>query len=603
MAGDQSRQEITGHDSPNPCNNPDDERIYPAITEQILIVDDDPLVLEGYRRALSRQFRLDIAGGGQAALDLVEKRGPYAVLVTDMRMPGMNGMELLIRLKAINPNTVRMMLTGNVDQQTAVDAVNQGHVFKFMNKPFAAEAMASALTEALAIYRQQEKRRALLTRNSAAVEELTEKLAYQSRHDTLTGLANRHAFEIRTQALLDSARNEGKTHSLCYIDLDHFHVINDSCGPAVGDEVLRQVGQLLLSQRRQSDLIARLSSDEFGILLSDCPLDMAQQIIERLQTTLGQYRLHWEDTRYGLSVSLGLISITGRDANVAALFSAAETACNVAKDRGCNRLHVGGSEDRELTKRLDEVQWVSRIVQALQENRFHLYYQTIVPVDDKSGQGDHYELLIRMEDEKGAIIPPEAFLPAAENYHLSNQLDRWVISTLIEWLSQQPDKLLRLSHCAINLSGHSVGSQEMLDFIRGAFENSPVPPGKICFEITETAAIARLSDAVRFISTLRADGFRFSLDDFGTGLSSFAYLKNLPVDYLKIDGAFIRQMDSNDIDRAMVKSINEIAHAMGKETIAEFVETAGIEQHLRELGVDYMQGYLFAKPRPLNEME
>lgn len=573
------------------------------MTEQILIVDDDPLVLEGYRRALHRRFQLDIANGGQEALDLVEKRGPYAVLVTDMRMPGMDGMELLARLKEINADTVRIMLTGNADQQTAVDAVNQGQVFKFLNKPCAAEAISSALTDALCIYQQREKRQELLMRNSAAVEDLTEKLAFQSRHDPLTGLANRHEFEMRAQALLDSARSEGRKHSLCYLDLDHFHVINDSCGPAAGDELLRQVGQLLLSQQRQCDLVARLSSDEFGILFCDCPLDKSRKIVESLHATLRQYRFHWEETRYDISVSLGLISVTERDTSVAALFSAAETACNVAKDQGCNKLHVGGSDDRELTKRLDEVQWVNRIALALQENRFHLYYQTIAPVRDKSEQGDHYELLIRLEDETGKIIPPGAFLPAAEHYHLSTQLDRWVISTLIEWLGQYPEKLSRLSLCSINLSGHSVGSQEMLDFIRGAFENSSVPPGKICFEVTETVAIAKLTSAVQFMKALKMDGFLFSLDDFGTGLSSFAYLKNLPVDFLKIDGAFVKQMDRDDIDRALVKSINEIAHVMGKETIAEFVENAGIERHLHELGVDYMQGYLIAKPRPLAEME
>jgi EAL domain-containing protein (putative c-di-GMP-specific phosphodiesterase class I) len=295
------------------------------------------------------------------------------------------------------------------------------------------------------------------------------------------------------------------------------------------------------------------------------------------------------------------VPVTRESDSVAALFSAAETACNVAKDEGRNRIHMGDAQDAQLTQRLTEIQWISRINKALGENRFHLYYQTIEPINPVENEGEHYEILLRMEGDDGQIIPPGEFLPAAEHYHLSPQIDRWVIRNTIGWLDEHPDQLQALSLCSINLSGLSIGDEEMLGFIQETLENSAVPPSKICFEVTETAAIARLDAAVNFMQTLKATGIRFSLDDFGTGLSSFAYLRTLPVDFLKIDGMFVRHIDRNIIDWTLVKSINDMGQIMGKQTIAEFVENEDIYNQLHEIGANYAQGYLLSRPSPLRD--
>lgn len=570
---------------------------------KILIVDDDIHVLNGYCRSLRKQFQVGTANSGQQALKLLEEQGPYAVVVSDMRMPGMDGLELLAKLKEISPNTARIMLTGNADQQTAIDAVNQGQVFKFLTKPCSGDTMASAIGAGIKQYQQILENAAHMERNAAQAKGLTKKLSYQAHHDILTGLANRQAFELRLQSLLKPTDQESPEHALCHLDLDHFHVINDICGTTAGDELLRQIGRLLSSQRRKGDMVARLASDEFGILLSDCSLDSAQQIMETLQKELKEFRFEWEEKLFEISISIGLIPVTGQSKSVTALLCTAETACNVAKDRGCNRLHVASSQDQELTKRLNEAQWVARINHALHEDRFRLYYQPIVHVAPDKSEGDHYEILIRLENEEGEIVPPIEFLPTAERYHLSPQIDCWVIQATVDWLSRHPQSLQRLCLCSINLSGLSLGNQEVYDFILDTFKSTSVPPEKICFEITETAAIAQFDVAVQFIKSLKREGFRFSLDDFGAGLSSFAYLKNIPVDFLKIDGAFVKNMDSDHVNRTVVKSINEIGHVMGKKTIAEFVENDEILRHLRGLGVDYAQGYLISAPRPLDELE
>ncbi len=573
------------------------------MSEKILIVDDDPHVLDGYTRSLRKRFHLDVASSAQAALDMATQHGPYAVVVADMRMPGMDGLELLTRLRKLAPDTVRIMLTGNADQQTAVNAVNQGQVFKFLNKPCKRETMAAALRSGLAEFNHTKERRMRLEQSTAEARNLSERLSYQSQHDVLTGLPNRQAFEAQLGPFLDSARNEGRIHALCYLDLDDFHVINDTCGHVAGDEMLRQLAQLLSAQRRDGDLLGRLYGDEFGLLLVDCSLENAKAIVERLHTVLKGFRFEWEGKRFDVSLSIGLVPVDRHTSDAAGLLSAAETASNVANETGRNQIHVGGPDDAELTKRLGDAHAVTRIRHALEEDRFQLYFQTITPVAADTEAGDHYELLIRMLDEQGDILPPGAFLPAAEKYHLSPRLDCWVVSKAAAWLSAHPNHLERLSLCSINLSGHSLGNGELLDRIFSVFESASVDPGKICFEITETAAISQLNSAVPFIRALMEKGFRFALDDFGSGFSSFAYLKNLPVDFLKIDGLFVRDMDTNAVDRAMVKAIGEIGRVMGKKTIAEYVENDRILAYLREFGIDYAQGYHIDRPRPLEELD
>ncbi len=575
------------------------------MSERILLVDDEPFILSGYKRGLGKQFHLDTATSGTEALEMFDQHdeSPYAVVVSDMRMPHMDGVELLNRLAEKYPDTIRIMLTGNSDQQTAMDAVNQGHVYKFLTKPCSAADLKITLKEALTLYRSEQQKQAISQRQANAVEHLSAKLSHQSRHDILTGLANRLAFDKRLTAAVETARQEGRTHVFCYLDIDHFHRINDACGYTAGDELLRQLAGLLSHHRRSGDMSARLGSDQFGLILGDCSLEDGQKIIQKLHEELKQFTFHWEEASYDLSVSIGLLPIDSESESNAALFSAAETACNVAKDQGRNRIHIGSAQDAMLTQRLSEIQWINRINRALSENRFLLYYQTIVPINPIELEGDHYEILIRMEGDEGQIIPPGEFLPAAEHYHLSPQIDRWVIRNTIGWLDDHPNQLEELATCSINLSGLSIGDEEMLSFIKHTLAQSNVPPTKICFEVTETAAIAHLDAAIFFMQQLKAIGIRFSLDDFGTGLSSFAYLRTLPVDFLKIDGMFVKQIDRNIIDWTMVKSINDMGQIMGKQTIAEFVENEDIYNQLNEIGANYAQGFLMSKPRPLNEKE
>lgn len=431
--------------------------------------------------------------------------------------------------------------------------------------------------------------------------ELSEQLSYQASHDALTGLLNRRAFEQRLRQCLETARKERIEHVFCYLDLDQFKVINDTCGHVAGDELLRQLGQLLHETIRDRDTLARLGGDEFGILLERCSIKEAARVTTAVQNAVERFRFQWEEKSFNVGLSIGVVPINEASESMAGVLSMADAACYAAKDAGRNRVHVYAPDDTELAKRRGEMHWVAEINRALEENRFELYFQSIVPLSKHEADGEGYELLIRMRDENGEIIAPGAFLPAAERYSLATKVDRWVVSTAFEWLSRHREQLERMLLCSINLSGSSLGDDEFLKFILAQFEKLNLPPEKICFEVTETAAIANLTTATYFIRALKQRGCPFALDDFGSGLSSFAYLKNLPVDYLKIDGMFVRDIVEDPIHLAMVKSINEMGRVMGKQIIAEFVESDAIRQKLEELGVNYAQGFGIGRPRPLEE--
>lgn len=433
--------------------------------------------------------------------------------------------------------------------------------------------------------------------------DLSEKLSYQESHDSLTGLLNRREFEGRLQQLLSRSSAQPVEHAVCHINIDRFKVINETCGPAAGDELLTELAGLLKKRVRSLDTLARIGGDEFGIIMRDCSLKHAEYVAKDLLDLLGELRFNWHGKRYAVGASIGLVPLTDRDSSVSNVLSSADAACHAAKDKGGHRLFMFSNDDTELAKRHGHMRWVSRINRALDEDRFRLCFQPITPVKPEQYPPVHYELLIRMQDEFGNMIAPGAFLPAAELYSLSTKLDRWVLSSAFQWLDNHPRHVDELSLCAINLSGHSLGDDQFLDFVVDLFVTSRVPASKICFEITETAAIANLEHASRFIGTLKALGSRFALDDFGSGLSSFAYLKTLPVDFLKIDGMFIRDIHEDPIHLAMVQSINEVGHLMGMETVAEFVESDAIVKVLRELGVDYAQGYGICPPQPLELFE
>jgi diguanylate cyclase (GGDEF)-like protein/PAS domain S-box-containing protein len=441
----------------------------------------------------------------------------------------------------------------------------------------------------------------LVCEDITETHDLTEQIAYQASHDTLTGLANRSEFDKHINQLVTLVHLDNSEHALCYLDLDQFKVVNDTFGHLAGDELLRQLGDLLRKNLRRHDFVARLGGDEFGILMYNCTLGDAFQACEKIRDMISDFHFGWEDRRFNLGVSIGVSSINATSGNAVDLLKEADAACYAAKDKGRNRVHVFRPDDEELALRHGEMQWVSKIQQGLEQNRFCLYGQPIVPLSNND-EKLHFETLVRYRDDNGHIIPPGAFLPAAERYSLATALDRSVISHLFEWIAKKPDFLDNLSLCSVNLSGVSLSDESMLAFITDQFSLWAIPTHKICFEITETAAIANLSYATKFINHLRERGSLFSLDDFGSGLSSFAYLKNLPVDFLKIDGFFVKDIVDDEVDLAMVRAINEVGHIMGKKTIAEFVENEKIFNVLNELGVDYAQGYGIGKPVPLDEL-
>ena len=431
--------------------------------------------------------------------------------------------------------------------------------------------------------------------------QLSTELSYQATHDWLTDLVNRREFETRIEGALTTAQRDQREHAICYLDLDQFKVINDTCGHVAGDELLRQISNLLRSKVRSNDIIARLGGDEFGLLMEGC-LVQAQRVAESLRSFIEDFQFVWNDIRFRIGVSIGVVPINGESSSVTEVLQQADTACYAAKDKGRNRVHLFLREDEELAKRRGEMRWVTEIQAALEANRFRLYIQPIVPVRLTESGYEHYEVLIRMIDTNGDEIPPGAFLPAAERYGLAARIDRWVLSRLLEWLANNRTVAERVSMFSVNLSGLTLADELFLGYAINLLKESHVPSNKICFEITETAVISNLSQATRFISTLKDLGCLFALDDFGSGLSSFAYLKSLPVDYLKIDGMFVRDVHIDPINRALVKSINDVGKVMGKRTIAEFVENNDVLEVLAELNVDYGQGYGIGKPFPLDEL-
>jgi len=426
--------------------------------------------------------------------------------------------------------------------------------------------------------------------------ELNRKLSYHASHDILTGLVNRREFEARLERSLRSAKARETSYALCHLDVDQFKIINDTCGHSAGDALLGQVGTLLKTKIRWRDTLARLGGDEFAVLLESCSLDEAMRMAEQLRETIRGYKFVWEERTFRLGCSVGVVPITGESEDVASLLSAADSACAAAKEAGRNRVYSFQENDIDLMRRRREMQWAARINNALEEGRFELFRMTIQPLQ-QAESGAHYELLLRMKDENGKIVSPDDFINAAERYGLTPAIDRWVIENALRWLVSEADERERLALCSINLSGQSLGDDKFLPFVIDQFHRSGIDAAKICFEITETAAIASFAQANRFIQALKELGCRFALDDFGTGLSSFGYLKHFPVDFLKIDGSFVKEILHDPIDREMVRSINEIGHLTGKQTIAEFAENAEIINMLRNLGVDYAQGYGIASPQ------
>jgi diguanylate cyclase (GGDEF)-like protein/PAS domain S-box-containing protein len=428
---------------------------------------------------------------------------------------------------------------------------------------------------------------------------MAEEMRFLATHDTLTGLVNRGEFERRLSEAIQSACSNEFQYALCYLDLDRFKVVNDTAGHVAGDELLIQLTALLKSKVRNSDTLARLGGDEFGVLLHSCPLEKASQIAESIRRLVKEFRFVWESKTFEIGASIGVIAITAQSGELKEILSAVDTACYLAKEQGRNRIHIFRPGDEEIARRHGEMELTHRIRRAIKEDRFTLWQQPLEPLNDDLQHIQACEIFVRMLDEQDQVILPSVFIPAAERYQLMPDIDRWVVKAVFTAIGD--GRLLNndQSYCFINLSGQSLGDSDLLQLIIDQFDRVSIAPERICFEITETAAIANLAHAINFVTVLESRGCCFALDDFGSGLSSFAYLKNLPVDFIKIDGHFIRDMVHNPIDRTMVEAISKIGHVMGIQTIGEFVEDTATRDALKLAGVDYAQGNGIAKPKPL----
>jgi len=429
------------------------------------------------------------------------------------------------------------------------------------------------------------------------------RLSHLASHDPLTGLLNRREFERRLNMTLATEQSQPFNHAVLYLDLDQFKLVNDTCGHAAGDELLRQVTALFRPLLREGDTLARLGGDEFGVLLEHCPSEPAVRIAETMRSALAGFRFVWKTRSFNGSVSVGLVNVADEGQTLAGVLSAADAACYMAKEKGRNRVQVYSPDSSEMAARHGEMEWVDRIQRALAENRFCLFAQPVCETRGERTARPYTELLLRLRDETNELIQPGEFIPAAERYNLMPAIDRWVITTAFAIIAQHAEAHREdLGTIAVNLSGASICEDNFLDFVRDQFSRFSIPHASICFEITETNAVTSLSKAKDFIVALRALGCRFALDDFGVGLSSFAYLKHLPVDFVKIDGSFVVDMMQNPVNRAMVQAIHDIGQILGKKTIAESVESVAILDALEAIGVDYAQGFAVAPPRIFGQL-
>lgn len=514
------------------------------------------------------------------------QQGGWDIVISDFNLPGFDGLDALRWVREIDKEIPFILVSGTVGEETAVLAMKSG-ANDYIMKDRSTRLLPAIERE----LREAENRRAL--------HEIEQQLVFHASHDPLTGLFNRREFERRLEELLVDAKENGNQHVMLYMDLDQFKIINDTHGHVAGDALLRQLCQVLHNKvRKGGDVLARLGGDEFGVLLPSCPEDQGLQIAETLRDSVQKFLFEWHEEVFSIGISIGVVLISSLSETTAQIFSAADRACYAAKESGRNRVHLYRANDSELSLRSSEMQWALRIPEALRKNRFILYSQAIVPVNPGSLPHGR-EFLLRMLDDAKQLVPPDLFIPAAERYDLMPAVDRWVVATALEWLRMLPTPPAEGEFFSINLSGRSITEPKFLGFLLEQIEMCGVPPQHICFEITETAAIRSLSSAVRLIETLRGIGCTFSLDDFGSGLCSFNYLKNLPVNSVKIDGSFVRNITTDKVARSIVESIKHISQAMGMETIAEFVESEAILVMLRDIGVDYAQGYHIARPQPL----
>jgi len=496
-------------------------------------------------------------------------------------------------------------ITGEPLPDTLEECFSTGGVYEFpeYSSLINSESVAIAIEASVAAMNNDEGRligAVIVIQDVSHTRKLTRQLSYQATHDMLTGLYNRRKFEEVLGEALINVKEENALHTFCYLDLDQFKIVNDTCGHVAGDELLRQIPDLFHHVLRSGDILARLGGDEFGILLENCNIQQAIQIAENIRQQIKDYRFVWDDKTFEIGASIGVVGITNENADLTVIMSSADVACYAAKDSGRNCVHIYESMDNEAALRHGEMHLTSRIQHALKEDRFRLYRQPIIGI--AGDDSEHYEILLRMVSDADEIIPPGAFLPAAERYNLMCNIDRWVIAESFRYIKDGNGSGPILGTDAVisvNLSGDSINDSEMLDFIVNEKKKHDMSLENVCFEITETVAISNLSKATDFMKSLKEYGCQFSLDDFGSGLSSFAYLKNLPVDYLKIDGSFVKEINNDEIDRAMVTSIHQIGDVMSLKTVAEKVENEEILAILKLIGIDYAQGFHLGQPEAI----
>ena len=558
---------------------------------RVLLVEDveDDVVL--LTRELTRSgflpfvTRVDTIDALRASLS----KGALDIVITDHNLPGFDSKEVLAIVKELAPDLPVIIVSGSIGEEIAVAAMKGGAHDYIMKDNL------SRLAPAI----ERELRDAEIRQAHRLAQQTIEHMAY---HDALTGLVNRFEFEDQLRHALETIAH-GHYHALLYLDLDQFKVINDTCGHVAGDELLRQVSTLLKEPIRGADTLARLGGDEFGVLLLDCSLAHAQIIGERMLELIRDFRFTWQGKNFNIGASIGLIMLDQPGLILADILRQADMACYAAKDQGRNRIQLYLPDNLELRKRHGEMEWVNRINRALEQNCFELHHQRIITLNDTAASPMNCcECLVRMrEAESDKLILPGVFIPAAERYGLMPALDRWVVARCFMHMTAQGESnmAMREDIVFINLSGATLNDNGFLAFVKSQLGRHGITASRICFEVTETAAIANLSNALAFIDGVKTMGCHVALDDFGAGLSSFSYLKTLPADFLKIDGAFVRDMLVDPMDAAIVEAINNIGHVAGLKTIAEFVESDAIRARLVEMGVDYAQGFGIHRPEPL----
>ncbi|MGD8569557.1 MAG: EAL domain-containing protein [Gammaproteobacteria bacterium] len=561
---------------------------------RLLIVDDSEndvllLVRELQRQGYSPDYQRVC---GQDTLTRALTDSKWDLIITDHYMPELNSGDVITAVKNLALDVPVIIVSGLIPEDAAVAAMKAGAQDYIMK-----DNLARLIP---AIERELNEAKSRAARAKAETE-----LDYISSYDPLTNLVNRTELERRLQHALNLSQTRNQSHVFLYIDIDQFKIINDTAGHVAGDELIRQLALILKKHIRETDTLARLGGDEFGVLLENCPETYATDVTRKILELIIEYRFYWQDKMYRIGASIGYVEVNRENvSSVNDILGAADVACYTAKDQGGNRIKIYRKYDYEMTKRYGEMQWVSIINHALEHNRFCLYAQSIFPAGADKIPSGHCEFLIRMMDEEGTVQKPDEFIPAAERYHLMPKIDRWVIENVFSYLSRQvraanQRKTKGSARYFINISGMSLSDSSFYQFVKDKLEEYNIPPHVICFEVTETAAIEYLSNAVEFIGKIRADGCCFALDDFGSGVSSFTYLRTIPVDFIKIDGTFVTHMQEQPMDRAIVEAINHIGHIAGMQTIAEFVETEEALRQLYHIGVDFVQGYGLEAPHPL----